>query len=196
MSEDEIPGNWNDRQRKFVEEYLVDRIASRAALRAGYEPSAIKQTASRLMNDPAYVHVQQAIRERLEAEADRYQALKDRIILERCRVAFSDPADLVDEAGKWLPVHEVPEHARAAIQEVKESTFLGTDGQPQVQRRVKLWSKNEALTALEKVTGLTKDRVEHSGGINLSAARADLDAIIRGLGPPEGEPGGEGGEES
>ena len=38
----------NDRQRLFVAEYLVDRNATRAYIRAGYSPDGARQSASRL----------------------------------------------------------------------------------------------------------------------------------------------------
>lgn len=198
MAEDKAE-DYEDRltplQRRFVQEYLVDRIAGRAAKRAGYAPDTANQAAYKLLNGADYAHVQQAIRDALEADAQRYIALKDRIVLERCRIAFADLSEALDDDGEVLALDEIGSDLRAAITEWKETTFLGQDGEPQVVRRLKLASKNEALTALEKITGLTKDRVEHSGALDVKAARTDLEQILRQLGSPTDELGGEGGEE-
>ncbi len=42
-------GKLNDRQRRFVAEYLVDLNATQAAIRAGYSPKTAKQQGSRLL---------------------------------------------------------------------------------------------------------------------------------------------------
>lgn len=41
------------KQKKFVQEWLVDMNATRAAVRAGYSEKSAANTASRLMKDPA-----------------------------------------------------------------------------------------------------------------------------------------------
>ena len=42
----------NDRQRRFVAEYLADLNATRAAIRAGYSASSARQVAGRMMTSP------------------------------------------------------------------------------------------------------------------------------------------------
>ena len=61
MKHDEL----NPRERRFVSEYLVDMVGSRAAVRAGYAPSGAKVQAMRLLRRPA---VRAAVDERM-AEA-------------------------------------------------------------------------------------------------------------------------------
>jgi phage terminase small subunit len=185
----------NDQHRLFVREYLRDRNQTRAARRAGYSPHSAAETASRLLHDPRYAHVQEALRRALEDERRKWEHLQERIIQERCRIAFADLTDVMDADGNLLPLADIHEDARAAIAELKETEFLGQDGQPSTSRKVRFWSKNEALTALEKISGLVKDRVEHSGHVDVRAARADLADILSRMGPPEGEPGGEGSAE-
>lgn len=184
-----------DQQRLFIREYLCDRNQTRAARRAGYSPHSAAETASRLLHDPHFAHVQEALRQALEDERRKWEHLQERIIQERCRIAFADIAEVMDAEGGILPLSAIPEDARAAIAELKETEFLGQDGQPSTSRKVRFWSKNEALTALEKISGLVKDRVEYSGHVDVRAARAELADILARMGPPEGESGGAGGAE-
>lgn len=184
-----------DQQRLFIREYLRDRNQTRAARRAGYSPHSASDTGWALMHDVQFRHVQEALRQALEEERRKWEHLQERIIQERCRIAFADIADVMDAEGNILPLAAIPEDARAAIAELKETEFLGQDGEPSTARKVRFWSKNEALTALEKISGLVKDRVEHSGHVDVRTARADLADILARMGPPEGESGGEGGSE-
>ena len=184
-----------EKQRLFVREYLRDRCGAKAARRAGYSVDSAHVTAHELLHSPGYAHVQDLLRQELELERGRWEHLQERIIQERCRIAFADIAEVMDAEGNILPLAAIPEDARAAIAELKETEFLGQDGEPSVSRKVRWWSKNEALTALEKITGLVKDRVEHSGHVDVRAARADLADILARMGPPEGESSGAGGPE-
>lgn len=184
-----------DQQRLFIREYLCDRSQTRAARRAGYSPHSASEAGYALLHKPEYAHVQEALRQALEEERRKWEHLQERIIQERCRIAFADIAEVMDAEGNILPLAAIPEDARAAIAELKETEFLGQDGEPSTSRKVRFWSKNEALTALEKISGLVKDRVEHSGYVDVRAARADLADILARMGPPEGEPGGAGGAE-
>ena len=184
-----------EQQRLFIREYLRDRNQTRAARRAGYSPHSASDTGYALLHDREYAHVQEALRQALEDERRKWEHLQERIIQERCRIAFADLADVMDAEGNLLPLADIHEDARAAIAELKETEFLGQDGQPSTSRKVRFWSKNEALTALEKISGLVKDRVEHSGHVDVRAARADLADILARMGPPEGESGGAGGPE-
>lgn len=184
-----------DQQRLFIREYLCDRSQTRAARRAGYSPHSASEAGYALLHKPEYAHVQEALRQALEEERRKWEHLQERIIQERCRIAFADIAEVMDGEGNILPLAAIPEDARAAIAELKETEFLGQDGEPSVSRKVRWWSKNEALTALEKISGLVKDRVEHSGHVDVRAARSDLADILARMGPPEGESGGAGGAE-
>ncbi|KKJ78639.1 hypothetical protein WH95_00625 [Kiloniella litopenaei] len=70
MSDPDLKQQLTERQKRFVEEYLIDFNATQAALRAGYSPNSIKQSASRTLNNPL---VQEAIE---QAKADRSQRLQ------------------------------------------------------------------------------------------------------------------------
>lgn len=175
------------RQERFIREYLVDRIGRRAAIRAGYSPASAQGIASDLLHRPKFVHVQVALREALREDAARHEELRERTLQELSRIAFADIADVLADDGSVLAIADIPEDARAAIAELRETEFLGQDGNPAKTRKVRFWSKCEALTQLAKVTGLAVDRVEHRGVIDVRTARADLARILEDMGDPEGD---------
>jgi hypothetical protein len=113
--------------------------------------------------------------------------LRERTLQELSRIAFADIADVPAADGSVLAIADIPEDARAAIAELKETEFLGQDGSPAKSRKVRFWSKGESLTQLAKITGLAVDRVEHHGVIDVRAARADVARILEGMGDPEGD---------
>src|SRR4051794_7284774 len=77
----------NDRQRRFVEQYLVDLNATQAAIRSGYSVATASEQASRLL---ANVKVAAAIAEAQAARSRRTEVTADRVVLELARIAFSD----------------------------------------------------------------------------------------------------------
>lgn len=73
-----------------------------------------------------------------------------RILSEVASIAFSDVGEMVDQDGALKPLHELPSEVRRAIQsvEVEERDFLTRDGDISHidrKRKLKLWSKNDAL---------------------------------------------------
>src|SRR5690348_12161649 len=67
------------RQRRFVEEYLVDLNATKAAIRAGYSERTARQMAAENLSKP---DIQAAIAEAQDARAQRVQISADRVIQE------------------------------------------------------------------------------------------------------------------
>lgn len=69
----------NNKQRKFIDEYLKDMNATQAAIRAGYSASTAKQQGSRLLTN---VDVENEIKRRQaissnKADKTREQVIKD-----------------------------------------------------------------------------------------------------------------------
>jgi phage terminase small subunit len=76
----------NDRQRAFVEEYLIDKNGSKAYRRAGYTTENPEAGASSLLTNP---NVQVAIQKGLERRKER-AALSADWVLERLRIEALD----------------------------------------------------------------------------------------------------------
>lgn len=133
------------RQQRFVEEYLVDVNAHRAALRAGYSPRSAPQIATKLLRLP---EIKAAIAHGMEARAERMRITADRVLSEFARLAFAEIGRLADwgpEGVVLRPREEVPVDDAAAIAEVA-SGEKGT--------RLKLHDKQRALDSIARHLGL------------------------------------------
>ena len=133
------------KQKRFVEEYLVDLNAAAAARRAGYA----KGSAWRLMRHRA---VAAAIEEAQEQRAQRTRVSADRVITELAKVAFGDPRRLFSWGPGGIDLRdssELTEAEAALVSEVSE-TRTSAGG----TRKIKLHCKMTALTALAKHLGL------------------------------------------
>lgn len=84
------------RQERFVEEFLIDGNATRAARAAGYRSGS----ADRLLQTPA---VAAEIAARQEAEREEREAMRRRAMTELARVAFCDPATVISTPLAELP---------------------------------------------------------------------------------------------
>ena len=70
-------GTLNEKQQRFIDEYLVDLNATQAAIRAGYSPSTARQQGSRLLT---HADIQTAVTERQEQRAERVQVSQDYVL--------------------------------------------------------------------------------------------------------------------
>ena len=133
------------KQKRFVEEYLVDLNAAAAARRAGYA----KGSAWRLLRHRA---VAAAIEEAQEQRAQRTRVSADRVVTEIAKVAFGDPRRLFSWGPGGIELRESSEltEAEAALVSEVSETRTAAGG----TRRVKLHCKLTALNALGKHLGL------------------------------------------
>jgi phage terminase small subunit len=147
------------KRQRFVRQYMVDLNATRAAKRAGYSEKSAKEIAYEMMAD---AKVAAAISELLALEAG---VTRSRVVQELARIAFADPADVmdVDEAGNFSlrPFSEVSEDARAAIASIKQKP--NEHGE---ERELKLHDKLGALNILARATGLLRD----APSVNINAS--------------------------
>lgn len=83
----------NDRQARFVEEYLVDLNGSAAARRAGYSPDTAGSQAHDLLKKP---EIQEAIEVANAKRIARVQMTADQVLEELATIAQADANDLVE----------------------------------------------------------------------------------------------------
>ena len=87
-----------ERQKRFVEEYLVDLNASQAAIRAGYSKNTSKSIGSQLLK---HAEIQTAIQEGMQKRQQRTEITQDMVVDELKAVAFAEAADSVDSELKY-----------------------------------------------------------------------------------------------
>src|SRR6185437_1606987 len=83
------------RQRRFVDEYLIDLNARAAARRAGFSPGS-RTYPSRLMRNP---DIARAIAQAMAARAERTGITRERVLAEYAKIAFVDLSGLADWDG-------------------------------------------------------------------------------------------------
>ena len=153
------------KQKRFIEEYLIDLNATQAAIRAGYSPDTAQQTGSENLSKPVIrAQIDRAIAER----SKRTGVNAERVVQELAKIAFVNAAEVIDPKTATVKEDALPEDT-AAIQSVKVKTF-GEDG---LEREIKMADKLKALELLGKHLGMFKDRIELSGGLDTEKSKLD-----------------------
>jgi phage terminase small subunit len=161
-----MPG-LNARQAAFVDEYLVDLNATQAAIRAGYSKSGARNTGAELLTH-------RGIADKLSVELRKRklatQLSVDATVDEIRALSHSDVRAIFDRNGRVLPPHEWPDEIARCVAsfEVVERFEPGATRDDEPTRieitKVKLWSKDGALTLKGKMQKLFTDVVEHRIG--------------------------------
>lgn len=185
----------NPKQRRFVEEYLVDLNATQAAIRAGYSKKTAQEQGSRLLSN---VMVAEAIQVAQQARSRRTEITQDRVLNELAKIGFADIRKVVrwggtqlqaglDDDGKpttevyhglaLVAADDIDDDTAAAIAEVAE----GREG-----LKVKFHDKRGALVDIGRHLGMFKDKVEHSGPNGgpiptTSLSKAEFEDVARKL---------------
>lgn len=160
----------NDRQMRFVDEYIIDLNATQAAIRAGYSEKTAEQTASRLLRN---VKVQEYIEKRKKDRIERTEITQDAVLKELVAIAFSDITDYAKiiekeieiEPGKFEKIKvidltltkDLTKTQKKALAVIKNGKF---------GMEVKTYDKVQALIKLGEHLGMFTKRVEVSGTVN------------------------------
>jgi phage terminase small subunit len=144
----------NTKQQRFVEEFLTDMNACKAAERAGYAYAS----GTMLTRNPK---IQAAINSQVGEQSAQLDISKEQVLKEIARVAFSDPRRLFDNNGAILPVHDWPDDAAAAISSIKVVEIKDSEGIITGQiKHINFWDKGKHLYLIAKHLGLLNDRLE------------------------------------
>ncbi|WP_417431845.1 terminase small subunit [Kiloniella sp.] len=134
MSDPDLKQPLSERQKRFVEEYLVDLNATQAALRAGYSPKSVKQNTNRTLKNPlvqaAIEHAKAARSQRLQVDAD--YVLKGAVeLFERCMqrspVADADGEYKFQHTGAGKALEIIGRHV--SVQAFKEKVEMSIENE-------------------------------------------------------------------
>ncbi len=142
------------KQKRFVEEYLIDLNATQAAIRAGYSVKTANEQSSQLL---AKLSIQQAVSEAMAERSKRTGVNQDRVVVELARIAFAKMTDIVDAQGKIKS--DAAEDDLACIESVKYKKSESDTGSS-IEREVKISPKLKALELLGKHLGMWNDKLE------------------------------------
>jgi phage terminase small subunit len=155
------------KQARFVAEYLIDLNATQAAIRAGYSAKTARQQGAENLSKP---DIAEAVSVGKATQLEDAGLTAARVLEELRRLAFVDLRGFFDPAGNLKPIHELTAEqgsALAGLEVIKKNAAAG-DGIIDTVHKFKVWDKTRTLEALSKHFGLLVERVEHSGGINIT----------------------------
>ena len=164
------------KQALFIQEYLIDLNATRAAIAAGYSPKTAYSIGQRLLK---HVEIQGALEEAMKKRGQRTEITQDRILRELARIAFADPRDVSDWGPGGVTLKDsasLSDDDAAAVAEVSQ-TITESGG----SIKAKMYDKQRALELLGKHLGMFVDKkqIELDATVNLfdPAIRAELLAL-------------------
>jgi len=140
------------KQRRFVEEYLVDLNAKKAAVRAGYSAKHAAQIGWRLRRIPA---VSQAIAEAMSAWAERHSIGPERVLHELSRIAFASISDFLEWGSDGVTLKD--QALLDLDQQAAVSEIVMTRNAAGMTVRVKLHDKLGALKEMSRLLGLSAE---------------------------------------
>lgn len=138
-----------DKQALFCQEYLLDLNATQAAIRAGYSKNSAEVIGHENLRKP---NIQELIAE-LKDERSKEIKVDARWVLSHCsEILQADIGDILDEVGKFKPIHDWPKIWRQMLTavDIKELFEYTGDGQEKIGDLVKA-----KFVSREKILELT-----------------------------------------
>lgn len=167
-----------DKQQRFVDEYLIDLNATQAAIRAGYSEKTAKEIGSENLTKP---NIAKAIEEAQNKRAEQTQIDAAYVLRRLVEIDQMDVLDIMDDQMKIRPVNEWPKVWRQYVVNLENLELSDGEG---CFKKIK-WPnkvKNLELLGRHVSVGAFKDKVEHSGKIEISDISDDaLDKRIQEL---------------
>ncbi len=184
-----------DKQKKFVEEYLVDLNATQAAIRAGYKKNTARKTGSENLTKPDIQIAIQKARNKLSCKTEITQ---ERVLAEYAKIAFFDPKKLFNDDGSLKQVCEMDDETASVISSFEVATKIVKADKKDasesishiesVTSKVKLVDKKGALDSISRHLGMFNDKLKVSGTVGHEVKREvvrnilkEIDGSTRGL---------------
>lgn len=158
-----------DKQKKFVEEYLIDLNATQACIRAGYAVNRASEQGYQLLQKTT---VQEAIASAMAERSKRTGINQDRIVQELARIAFVKITDVVDADGEIKA--DASNDDLACIESYKVEDSDSVNGSSS-KREIKLASKLKALELLGKHVGMWNDKIQVNVVLPVFGGEDDLE---------------------
>ncbi len=143
-----------EKQKRFVEEYLIDLNATQAAIRAGYSVKRASEIGYQLLQKTTVSH---AISKAMAERSRRTGISQDRVLQELAKIAFVNATDVINMDEATIR-GDANREDTAAIASVKVKTIPTESGEI-VEREVKTYDKIKALELLGKHLGMFTDKL-------------------------------------
>ncbi|MGO3890095.1 MAG: terminase small subunit [Paenalcaligenes sp.] len=154
------------KQRRFVEEYLVDLNATQAAIRSGYSKKTARQIGEQNLSK---LDIATAIQEAQQKRSERTEITQDMVLQELAKIGFANMQDYMKvspDGDPFLDFKDLTRSQAAALSEVTVEDFKegrGDDARDVRRVKFKLHDKKGALVDIGRHLGMFKDRIEHTG---------------------------------
>ena len=145
------------KQQRFVEEYLCDLNATKAAERAGYSRRTANEQGARLL---AKVSVRNEIDNAIAERSKRTQHSADAVIDELSKLAYANILDYITVSESGDVVVDLSRITREQASAIQEITVDESRRDRPRRTRLKLADKRSALELLGKHEKMWTDRVE------------------------------------
>jgi phage terminase small subunit len=172
----------NLKQQRFVAEYLVDKNATQAAIRAGYSQRTAYSQGQRLLKN---VEIAAAVADKAEKQLEKIDITAERVLRELALIGFANIENYVrigPEGDPYIDFSGLTTEQAAAIVEMTVEDFKdgrGEDARDVRRVKFKLADKRAALVDLGRHLMLFTDKVQHG------ADPALTEAITKALTPKQ-----------
>lgn len=162
-----------DKQQRFVDEYLIDLNATQAAIRAGYSEKTAKEIGSENLTKP---NIAKAIEKAQNKRTEQTQIDAAYVLKRLVEIDQMDVLDIMDDQMKIRPVNEWPKVWRQYVVNLENLELSDGEG---CFKKIK-WPdkvKNLELLGRHVSVGAFKDKVEHSGKLEIQSLSDLMDEL-------------------
>lgn len=153
-----------DKQRRFVDEYLVDLNATQAAIRAGYSQRTARQMGDENLSKP---DIAKAIQEAQALRSTRVQVDADYVLARMVEIDQMDVLDIMTDDMALKPVSDWPKAWRQYLSGFDLAELFEGRGEDRdlvgVMKKIRWPDKAKNLELLGRHLGMFKERVELTG---------------------------------
>jgi len=150
----------NEKQKRFVKEYLVDMNATQAAIRAGYSEKTAGSQGFDLLKNP---EIDRLIKQTGSKRMEKLDLSADRVLNAIAEIAFGDIRKAFTDDGALLRPHEWDDETAAAIAGMDIVTVSAGEGMVEHVAKIKRTDRLRALDMLARHHALYNDKLEVTG---------------------------------
>lgn len=167
-----------DKQKKFVDEYLIDLNATQAAIRAGYSAKTAFTIGNENLRKP---YIQACIQKRQSKLQESTEITQERVLMELASIAFVNGTDFAKLVNKPIKDNEGYNvlNSDGSVKMYADVDFKDTDSLSEDKKKaiasielgkygicVKSYDKIKALELIGKHIGMFKDADKPNGDEN------------------------------
>ena len=165
--------NLTPKQQRFVEEYLIDLNATQAAIRSGYSEKTARDIGCENLAKP---NIAKAIEEAQNKRQEQTKIDAAYVLKRLVEIDQMDVLDIMDDQMKIRPVNEWPKVWRQYVVNLENLELSDGEG---CFKKIKLPDKVKNLELLGRhvSVGAFKDKVEHSGKLEIQSLSDLMDEL-------------------